>query len=68
VKLTTSGALDDAAAVVVALRDPPRIQIRWGDVRWTMPPTEGMTLASGIADAYEELSRPAATTRKGRPA
>jgi hypothetical protein len=50
VRLNADG---DLAVTVVAKRDPPRVQIRAGPLRFTA--TEAVILATQIADAVAEL-------------
>ncbi|MBZ4509116.1 hypothetical protein GBO22_02535 [Mycobacterium avium subsp. hominissuis] len=46
----------DLPVIVVAKREPPRIQIRSGPLRFTLIPDEAIALANALVDATEQLS------------
>lgn len=46
----------DLPVIVVAKREPPRIQIRAGPLRFTLMPDEAIALANALVDTTEQLS------------
>jgi hypothetical protein len=51
----TSGPLNPAAVTVVDDSDPPRVQIRFGQLRLTLSEAEAVNLATQLVDAVAQL-------------
>jgi hypothetical protein len=55
VKLISSGQLDVAAVRIAANHDPPRIQIRFGQIVLTLSELEAVSLAARLVDVIAQL-------------
>lgn len=56
----------DLPVAVVAKREPPRVQIRAGPLRFTLLPTEALALSNALVDATEQLEADV-TTKEHQP-
>lgn len=54
----------DLPVIVVAKREPPRVQIRAGPLRFTLLPDEAIALANALVDATEQLGADITNTPK----
>lgn len=54
----------DLPVIVVAKRDPPRVQIRAGPLRFTLLPDEAIALANALVDGTEQLDADITTAPK----
>lgn len=53
----------DLPVIVVAKREPPRVQIRAGPLRFTLLEPEAIALANALVDAAEQLATEITNTR-----
>lgn len=54
----------DLPVIVVAKREPPRVQIRAGQLRFTLMPDEAIALANAVVDATEQLAAEITNTKE----
>ena len=54
----------DVPVIVVAKREPPRVQIRAGQLRFTFLESEAVALANALIDATEQLAADITTTKE----
>ncbi len=54
-KLISSGQLDVEAVAITANHDPPRIQIRFGQIVLTLSELEAVSVAVRLVDAVDML-------------